>query len=601
MHMFRRLAVSAIVAAAGLAFSAPSAVAQPSVALSTIPLPGPVLDVDAHPALDWSVPSRYDASWAAWNPVTLSYDKNFVNPAGWSLDLDACASASRYRITGYSISLEQLGKAWKWTHTTSSCQVRLHDLLPAQGLYAATLTLRTSAGVSVPLRRIVGIKDELIVSMGDSMASGEGNPDTPGAYNVSYFEHVETSVSTVRAAVWQDQRCHRSARSGPALAAKALEDADPKTSVTFLSVACSGAELDNLIDTAYGGIAPIGSTKEEPQVPAIAAATGPVSNRPARPIDALLVTAGVNDLHFSDIIYRCSTNVGDDAGCVTSGGIAGQVQALPQKFAKLAAVIRQELPATREVYVSDYPDNPFDGGGCGALGLPKIGITPAEASEMATWGTALDDKISDAARTFRRAPYNWNELDLDDVPFGSHAYCSKTPWFVKYDQSWEQQGDKKGTAHPNALGAQAWAAQIRRLVVPDQIEQPYRRLTITINALKLPAVTGVPPASVPVTLYEYQNDLVGLTHYISVPRNGQWKAVLPSQGTFYLDVYPAPSSPRHATSLYISLDYILPIIGTLNNGYAAGHHVLEHPAGKLSVDYTVTLAPSASAGGSISH
>jgi hypothetical protein len=228
MHMFRRLAVSAIVAAAGLAFSNAPASAQYPVARPPVPLPGPVLDVDAHPALDWSVPSRYDASWAAWNPATSSYDRNFVNPARWSMNLDACASASRYRITGYSISLEQLGKAWKWTHTISSCQVRLHDLLPAQGLYAATLTLRTSAGVSVPLRRIVGIEDHLIVSMGDSMASGEGNPDTPGAYNVSIDLHGDVSARTVRAAVWKDQRCHRSARSGPALAAKALEDADPK-------------------------------------------------------------------------------------------------------------------------------------------------------------------------------------------------------------------------------------------------------------------------------------------------------------------------------------------------------------------------------------
>ncbi len=466
--MIRRLAVSAIVAASGLGLSnAPAAAGHPAVG-PPVRAPGEVLDVDAHPAFDWSVPSRYDASWAAWNQTTSSYDTNFVNPAGWSLNLDLCGSASLYRITGYTISLEQLGSTWKWTHSTPACHISLHDLLPAQGLYAATLTLHTSLGVSVPLRKIVGIEDRLIVSIGDSMASGEGNPDIPGAYNVSTFEGVETSVSTVRPAIWKDQRCHRSARSGPALAAKALEDADPKTSITFLSVACSGAELSNLIDTPYGGIAPVGSTKVQPQVDAIAAAIGPVSGRPARRIDALLVTAGVNDLHFSDIIKRCAGNLDDSVSCVTSGGIADQVQTLPLKLANLAIAIRQKLPATREVYLSDYPDNPFDGGGCGALGLPRVGISAAQASEMQVWATALDNKISDSARMFRHAPYNSNELDLYAVPFYAHAYCSSVPWFVDYQQSWQNQGDENGTAHPNALGARAWATQIRHLVVPTQ-------------------------------------------------------------------------------------------------------------------------------------
>jgi len=47
-----------------------------------------------------------------------------------------------------------------------------------------------------------------------------------------------------RAAVWQDQRCDRSGYSGPAQAALALEAADPHTSVTFISFACSGASLN---------------------------------------------------------------------------------------------------------------------------------------------------------------------------------------------------------------------------------------------------------------------------------------------------------------------------------------------------------------------
>ena len=50
-------------------------------------------------------------------------------------------------------------------------------------------------------------------------------------------------------AQWQDEHCRRSANSSQAQAAKILEEADPKTSVTFVHLACAGADIQNgLID-----------------------------------------------------------------------------------------------------------------------------------------------------------------------------------------------------------------------------------------------------------------------------------------------------------------------------------------------------------------
>ncbi|HUG15265.1 MAG TPA: hypothetical protein VMM78_09625 [Thermomicrobiales bacterium] len=53
---------------------------------------------------------------------------------------------------------------------------------------------------------------------------------------------------------WQDEQCHRAAWAGPSQAAAILERVDPHTSVTFVSLACSGATINTLIyDPGYKG------------------------------------------------------------------------------------------------------------------------------------------------------------------------------------------------------------------------------------------------------------------------------------------------------------------------------------------------------------
>jgi hypothetical protein len=573
-------AIAATVLATG---SAPAALATPGAAAQS----AAVVDADAKPVLDWSVPGRYDASWAAWNPTTARYTSSFVNPSAWSLNLTGCASTSLRPITAYTFTISRIGTTWTRTYKTTACSLSLHNLLPAQGYYRATVTLRTALGASVPIIRTVQIRDYLIVSMGDSLASGEGNPDVPGAYDVTYnFKGEATSARTIRTAQWKDRRCHRSAKSGPALAAKAFAAASRYTSVTFLSVACSGAEIRHMIDARYGGIEPVGSSTFPPQVDAIHTFVG------GRRIDALLISAGINDLHFSDIIERCASNgnFGVHVDCVTDGGIADQVTRLPLKYLQLALAIRDKLPGTREVYVNNYPSNVFRGGACGSLAFPGVGIDAAEASEMNTWGIALSWKITEAAHTFRIDPFHWNRVNDLALPFDQHAYCDSASWFVKYEQSWATQGNKFGTAHPNNAGHVTYGNLLRRAIVLDQAARPYRRLTVTIHAIKLAVGPDGSTRSIDATLWQYQNDPYGLTHYYTVPRNGQWTAIPSSRGTFTLDVFRAPSSPRHAIALYVTLWHILPIKGTFSTAYGIGHHVLVHPTGVIAVDYTITAS-----------
>lgn len=434
--------LSAVAALAAIAVGMPTAMAQPPEQ--------EFLDVDAKPVLNWSVPDRYTASWNAYNQAA-GYDHRFVSPSIWMMSLDACASTSVRRITSFTFTISQVGTIWTQTRTTTACHLNLHTL-PAQGRYSLKLVLHTdmgpTPGVSVPASRNAEIRDILIVSMGDSLASGEGNPDVP--------------ASPGRPARWRDGRCHRSANSGPALAAKAYEAASPYTSVTFLSMACSGAEIRHLVNVPYGGIEPNGQLLR-PQVDEVQATIG------IRTIDSLLISAGLNNLGFSDIIERCVWNnnfLPRHESCVTEDGLADKIYELRREYAYLALTILFKLPNTGQVYLNDYPSNLFLSGACGKLSgspVPGLGIDSAEGREIDKQGGALRAQIVQATESFDE--YHWNFIGSLNPAFRPHGYCASSTWFVSYEKSIETQGNKLGTAHPNAAGHAVYGDLIRRALV----------------------------------------------------------------------------------------------------------------------------------------
>lgn len=98
---------------------------------------------------------------------------------------------------------------------------------------------------------------------------------------------------------WQDRRCHRSALSGQVLAARLLEEADPRTSVTFIHLACSGATVWKGLLGEYEGQEPPSGPKLPPQINEAVRLAG------GRPLDALVVSIGGNDVGFADVIEAC--------------------------------------------------------------------------------------------------------------------------------------------------------------------------------------------------------------------------------------------------------------------------------------------------------
>ena len=105
--------------------------------------------------------------------------------------------------------------------------------------------------------KINKIKDLLIVGLGDSFASGEGNPDIPATVSgikankdvffveSRYLPRKDTKNSYAK---WLDRRCHRSFYSYQFKTALQLALKNPKQAITFISFSCTGATTNNIID-----------------------------------------------------------------------------------------------------------------------------------------------------------------------------------------------------------------------------------------------------------------------------------------------------------------------------------------------------------------
>lgn len=307
---------------------------------------------------------------------------------------------------------------------------------------------------------------------------------------------------------WQDEQCHRSMLAGQVQAAFAIEQADPRSSVTLLHLACSGAQIIEGLLGSYGGVEPSKGSPLDPQV--LSAAL----QLEGREIDALLVSIGGNDANFSPIVIACMTQEPCHAtsyehqtlaqlnayalcaaasvfseGCgdyfqeisIVGGGTSAAdlfvsgIGNLAPRYALLASELASRFPdVTRQpsrVYITEYPDASLDERGdlCGPrpdrldpfVNLP--GLSPGEwlwAGETVT-RDHLNAQVAAAA-----AEHGWTLVDGIYDGFAGHGYCSDSAWFVRLQQSLRRQGDKNGTLHPNQEGHAHVGARLADTVRP---------------------------------------------------------------------------------------------------------------------------------------
>ena len=214
-----------------------------------------------------------------------------INPSeGYEVTFDGCASTGRITQYEWRIDGHRIVKS-------KNCKITTHL---AEGPQSVELVVNGGGRKSATTEEVM-IKDYLVVSMGDSYSSGEGNP-------TNYVAGTEDSAPDANGAGWSEGgywdyvNCHRSTRSGQANAAIDLEQADPHSSVTFIYLACSGAQVDNGILGIKDGNSGIPEQPQAKQAYDLTIGKG-------RKIDALMLGIGGNDIGFVPIVAECALQV----------------------------------------------------------------------------------------------------------------------------------------------------------------------------------------------------------------------------------------------------------------------------------------------------
>lgn len=204
-----------------------------------------------------------------WDSRLETYDREYVWPLTYQVRVKTVGLTGDCRWTTDNGSFEQ---------DTGDCSRPMELNLPADpaggGSVEAKVVVRSGSGEQEARIRV---PDRLIASIGDSFASGEGNPDEPmdlsrlprafadaassggrvvnprgwtsyrhvtwrgDEWNNRWLGRAEV-VGAAGSADWWDPRCHRSFFSQHLVAALRYSAMRPREAVTFVTYACSGAE-----------------------------------------------------------------------------------------------------------------------------------------------------------------------------------------------------------------------------------------------------------------------------------------------------------------------------------------------------------------------
>ena len=264
---------------------------------------------------------------------------------------------------------------------------------------ATVATVEVSSGLEAPQRVAteIMVRDIFIAGLGDSIASGEGNPDRPialsdegfcfryylGTANAQYYRPSRAGYKGGRAceapdtlqvwqrqsALWFNSACHRSLYSYQTRTALALAVQYPHIAVTYLPLACTGATIP---DGLFGSQ----RARECPPTKSASSCLGTVNaqlaelreavtaakrRQPERKLDLILLSIGANDINFSGLVADVIVDTPTERVLFRRTGVMGSVddsraalvRDLPQSFSKLREALKPLVgDMSRVVYVS---------------------------------------------------------------------------------------------------------------------------------------------------------------------------------------------------------------------------------------------------------
>ena len=250
-------------------------------------------------------------------------------------------------------------------------------------------------------------RDIFIAGLGDSIASGEGNPDRPIALSDEGFcfrsylgsaagqyyrpsragykggracEAPDTLQNWQRhAALWFNAACHRSLYSYQTRTALALAVQYPHIAVTYLPLACTGATI---ADGLFGGQ----RARECPPNKSNSTCSGGVDGQldelrdavtaakhlqPDRQLDLVLLSIGANDIYFSGLVADVIVETTTERALFRRIGVVSSVddsraalaRDLPQGFNKLREALKPFVGDLSHVVYVSYANPTLSNGG----------------------------------------------------------------------------------------------------------------------------------------------------------------------------------------------------------------------------------------------
>ena len=394
--------------------------------------------------------ARHDDGWAAtmvkktcWNAAQNrftcpAYD-DYMNPKSHGIvaemaGLDEAATLSCTWLTAPKGGTETRGKA-----VTQPCSEPVSFEVP----YPSGIEIRVEIGGREVASADVKVRDILVAAMGDSFASGEGNPDIPVRFSreraadygksgknadlagyparIGDWRLIGDKTFISENARWLDQACHRSLYSNQLRAALQLAIEDPHRAVTYAGVSCSGAEVTFGLFLRYKGNEWVPNPPLLSQVSAVAEAqcgrretqaldlpeayhiNGAIpelvgglvlrkcKQESARKIDLVLLSIGGNDVGFSRLVANAVLS--SESILRQLGGWLGEVHGQAQASSQLSRLDARYKSLNRAIHSLLYV--PWDQSDRIILtGYPGLALT-GDGSETCKDGHAGMEIVSD--------------------------------------------------------------------------------------------------------------------------------------------------------------------------------------------------------------
>ncbi len=335
------------------------------------------------------------------------------------------------------------------------------------------------------------VRDIFIAGLGDSIASGEGNPDRPvalsdegfcfrsylGTAGAQYYRPSRAGYKGGRAceapdslqvwqrqsALWFNSACHRSLYSYQTRTALALAVQYPHIAVTYLPLACTGATITDGLFAAQ-------RARECPPTKTSASCQGTVNaqlaelrdavaaarrRQPDRTLDLVLLSIGANDINFSGLVADVIVDTPTERVLFRRTGVMGSVddsraalaRDLPQSFAKLREALKPLVgDMSHVVYVSYANPTLADGAPCpgGRAGFDIHPSFNAQPQRLANVSDYVQSEFLPQLKALAlcqsgilcRDPAGdrMTFVDAHQAAFANHGFCARAATDPEFDR-----------------------------------------------------------------------------------------------------------------------------------------------------------------------